>query len=320
MRDFGVMRVRGVFGMLCCLTALGHATRARAEQAQFVLVDATFTAASNNTMSSEYAVAPLEGAPSNWRSPIDYAAGSIHVRVQVLEKPSDLKTLCNVCFKADDVLTCQPYPPAYTKPGVYESDAYFRSFWQYEVYDWTKPVERVNVVVKDENGRFVQGNPAYFPTKMHVTVTVVPPGERFVDTDPLGGDDSDAGVIDTQQPAVPAAPATGTASNASTAGVAGVVAAGTSGVAGAAAVAAGASAAGQSAPLAPPNTERTVRDYLDKGSSCAVMHARPKARYGVIVSLGLAALCVCQITRTSRRKRRHNRGVRSVGSQERRRS
>jgi len=317
-RDFAIMKVRGVFGMLCCLIALGDATHARAEQAQFVLVDATFTAATSNTMSSEYAVAPLKGAPANWRAPIDYAAGSIHVRVRVLEKPSDLKTLSNVCLKAADVLTCQPYPPAYTKPGVYESDAYFRNFWQYEVYDWTKPVDRVNVVVKDENGRFVQGNPAYFPTKMHVTVTVVPPGERFVDTDPLGGDDSDAGVIDAP-PAVPAGPATGMASNASTAGVAGVVASGSSGVAGTGAVAAGTSAAGQSAPLAPPDTERTVRDYLDKGSSCAVMHARPNARYGVAVSLGIVAISLWQIARTARRKRRHNRVVRNLGSHRRQR-
>lgn len=313
MRDFAIMRVRGVLGMLCCLLALGAATGARADQAQFVLLDATFTAAANNTMSSEYALEPLPGAPANWRSPIDYAAGSIHVRVQVLEKPSEMKTLCNVCFKAGGVLTCQPYPPAYTKPGVYESDAYFRSFWQYEVYDWTKPVERVNVVVKDENGRFVQGNPAYFPTKMHVTVTVVPPGERFVGSDPTSGDDSDAGIIDSLPPDPPS-PSTGMANNVSTAGVAGVLASGASGrVAGTGALAAGTSAAGHSAPLAAPNMDRKINDYIDHGSSCAVMHGRPKARYGPLVSLGVAALFLWQIAHTARKNRRHIRRVRSQG-------
>jgi hypothetical protein len=310
-RDFAVMKVRGVLGMLCCVAVLGASAAARAEKAQqFVLVDATFTAATNNTMSSEYAVAPLEGAPANWRSPIDYAAGSLHVRIQVLEKPSEMKTLCNVCLKNNDVLTCQPYPPAYSKPGVYKSDAYFSDFWQFSVYDWTKPVERVNVVVKDENGRFVQGNPAYFPTKMHVTVTVVPPGERFIETDPLAGDDSDAGVVD-NVPGAPAGPATGMASNASTAGVAGVVASG--GVAGTTAAAAGASAAGSGAPLAGPITDRSIRDYIDEGSSCAVMHARPKARYGVAVSLSIVALCLWGFARTWRRTRRYERSVRSHG-------
>jgi hypothetical protein len=308
------MKFRGVLGMLCCLTALGATTQARAEQAQFVLVDATFTAAANNTMSSEYAVAPLEGAPANWRSPIDYAAGSLHVRVEVLEKPSEMKTLSNVCLKSNDVLTCQPYPPSYTKPGVYKSDAYFSDFWQFEVYDWTTPVERVNVVVKDENGRFVQGNPAYFPTKMHVIVTVVPPGERFIETDPLDGDDGDAGVVDNAPggPGAPAGPATGVASNASTAGVAGVVASRPGGSAGTTAAAAGSSAAGSGAPIVGPITDRSIRDYIDEGSSCAVMHARPKARYGVGVSLGVvAAFSIWRIARTGRRTRRHVRAARS---------
>lgn len=318
-RDFAVMKSRGVFGMLCCLIALGAAghSRARADQAQFVLIDATFTATANNTMSSEYAVAPLPGAPANWRAPVDFAAGTLHVRVEVLEKPSDRETLCNVCFKAADVLTCQPYPKPYTKPGVYKSEAYFSSFWQYEMYDWTKPVERVNVVVKDENGRFVQGNPAFFPTKLHVTVTIVPPGERLMESDPLGGDDMDGGVIGTL-PDEPAAP-TGMVSNASTAGAAGIVASSAPGSAGTAAApvtAAGASAAGHSAPLTALNTERSINDYIDKGSSCAVLHARPKARYGAVVSLVIAAFSLWQsarIARSGRRTRRHVRGVRSHG-------
>lgn len=316
MRDFAVMKGRGVFEMLCCLLVLGATTpgRARADQAQFVLIDATFTATANNTMSSEYAVAPLPGAPANWRAPVDYVAGTLHVRVEVLEKPSDRETLCNVCLKAGDILTCQPYPKPYSKPGVYKSEAYFSSFWQYDMYDWTKPVERVNVVVKDENGRFVQGNPAFFPTKLHVTVTVVPPGERLMESDPLDGDDMDGGVSETL-PAAPAA-STGMVSNASTAGAAAIAASAASGSAGTRAsvgAAAGTSAAGHSAPLAPPNTERSISDYVDKGSSCAALHARPKARYGAVVSLAIAALSLRQIARIGRRTRRHARGVRSHG-------
>lgn len=307
-RNCAVMRGGGGLGVLGCLLALAATSVARAQDSQFVLIDATFTATSSNTMSSEYAVAPLAGAPENWRAPIDYAAGSLHVRVEVLEKPSNLKTLCNVCFKAADVLTCQPYPEPYTKPGVYESDAYFRSFWQYELYDWTKPVERVNVVVKDENGRFVQGNPSYFPTKLHVTVTIVPPGERFMGGDPLSEGDSDAGVEDETAPtAEPALPRAGRAGNASTTGAAGVVA---RGAAGTGALSAGSAAAGHSASVATPNGDRTISDYLDKGSSCAVLHARPKARDGRLVSFSVAALLLWQI---ARKGRRHERRVRSQG-------
>ena len=325
MRDCAVMKSRGVFGMLCCASVLladmfsvsSVSSVARADQGQFVLIDATFTAAANNTTSSEYAVAPLEGAPANWRFPIDYSAGGLHVRVEVLEKPSQLKTLCNVCLKANNILTCQPYPPPYTKPGVYTSDAYFSSFWQFDDYDWTRPVERVNVVVKDENGRFVQGNPAYFPTKMRVTVTVVPPGERFVEADPLAEDDSDAGVLD-HMPSEPASPAVGMTRNASTAAGAGAVAVSAQAAAGAgAALVAGASAAGHGVPVPGASTDRSVRDYLDKGSSCSAAQARPKARYGVCVALAFFAVALWR--RTTRRARvrrsahRHFRGVRSHG-------
>jgi hypothetical protein len=309
-----------VWGLSCLVVAL-CASAARADNAQFVLIDAIFTAAANNTMSSEYAVAPLEGAPANWRSPIDYASGKIHVRVQVLEKPSDMKTLCNVCFKESDTLTCMPYPEPYTRPGVYESEPKISSFWQYDVYDWTKRVERVNVVVKDENGRFVQGNPAFFPTKLHVTVTVIPPGERFVDRDPVSGDDSDAGMG--MLPGEPAPPATA-ARNPNMTGSAGVTAAppvrpltGTMMPAVGGMVAASTVVAPATTPPAPTTgaagMHRDIRDFVSPGSSCAVLHACPKARYGGTVSVAFTALCLWQIARIRRRKFHHVRRVRSHG-------
>lgn len=317
MRHFAVMMLR-VWGLSCLVVAL-CANVAHADGSQFVLIDAIFTASANNTMSSEYAVAPLEGAPLNWRSPIDYASGKIHVRVQVLEKPSDMKTLCNVCFKEADVLTCMPYPEPYTRPGVYESEPKISSFWQYDVYDWTKRVERVNVVVKDENGRFVQGNPAFFPTKLHVTVTVIPPGERFIDRDPVSGDDSDAGIG--TLPTEPAAPAT-VARNPNTTGAGGVTAAPpVRPVTGTMPAVAGTLAVGSTAAPAtpaPPATgaagmHRDIRDYVSPGSSCAVLHACPKARYGGSVSVAFTALFLWQIARIRRRKFHHVRRVRSHG-------
>jgi hypothetical protein len=300
---FAVMKVRGL-GLACCLGVLFAAhgvSVARAQDKQFVLIDATFTASASNTTSSEYAVAPLPTAPANWRTPVDYASGSLHVRIRVLEKPSAMKTLSNVCLKTGDVLTCMPYPDPYTKPGVYNSEPKFSTFWQYEMFDWTKPVERVNVVVKDENGRFVQGNPAFFPTKMHVTVTVVPPGERYVDPDPtMSDDDSDAGVGMSPTTTPGGAPRNPIGS--SSAGTAAPAAAGTAGIG-----AATAGVSGQSAPLAPPPTAgegRSIRDFIDPGSSCAVLSARPKARYGAIVSVAFAAVFAHRMLRKARRNRR----------------
>jgi hypothetical protein len=213
-----------------------------------------------------------------------------------------------------------PYPEPYTRPGVYESEPKISSFWQYDVYDWTKRVERVNVVVKDENGRFVQGNPAFFPTKLHVTVTVIPPGERFIDRDPVSGDDSDAGMG--MLPGEPASPAT-VARNPNATPAAGATAAPpvrpvtstTPAVAGTLAV--GPAAAPASTPAASVSgtagMHRNIRDYVAPGSSCAMLPACPKARYGGPVSVAFAALVLWRIARFRRRKFHHVRRVRSHG-------
>src|SRR5262249_19834885 len=116
----------------------------------------------------------------------------IHLRYEVLEKPTMLKTLGNICFENTNTLTCQPYPPPYTSTGVYTSDAKINTFWQYNVFDWTKKLDRVYVVLKDEKETIVQGSAQFYPTKLHVTVWVVPPGKSFVG--PTREDESDAGV------------------------------------------------------------------------------------------------------------------------------
>lgn len=324
MTDFRAMRVCW-FQLAYCFFVLlafsvGATHKTHAQPKQFVLVDATFTATGNNTSSSEYALAPVEGAPSNWRMPVDFASGRIHVRTQVLEKPSAMKTLTNVCFKEADVLTCMPYPDAYTKPGVYESEPEISKFWQYDVYDWTKKVERVNVVVKDENGRFVQGDPSYFPTKLHVTVTVIPAGEKYVAPDGLSDGDMDAGVA-----SVPGEPARSRNATEGPAVAGSTSAPPFSGRGSAGAAPAGViSSAGRVAPVPSAAVDagapHDIREFIESGSACAVVHPRPstKARYGVGVSIGVFALSLWQITRMGLGTRRNVTRVRSRGRQRRR--
>jgi hypothetical protein len=306
-----------------CLSLLVGA-RVEAQGEPFVLIDATFTATAQNTSSSEYGVEPLPGVPENWRSPIDYSAGRVHVRVEVIEKPSSMRTLCNVCLAAGDKLTCMPYPPPYATPGTYDSEPKISSFWQYDVYDWTKPVEEVRVVVKDENGRFVQGNAAYFPTTLHVTVTVVPPGAEYKEgavaaprTSPDGGVAMTAAAA---AGAEGAAATTGSASMGMT-GMTGTTGMKTSGAAsngGAGAMKAtrapAPSAAGSSSqkmaavPVA--GMSRQIEQYIEPGSSCAVLHSSPKARYGEVVSIALA---LGHLVRSQRRRKRCARVERSHG-------
>jgi hypothetical protein len=167
---------------------------------QLLLVDATYTATAQNTSSSHYRLTPLAGTPTNWRAPVDYAAGTMFARIEVIEKPSDSKTLVTICFEGN-VKTCMPYPPAYTAPGVYDVSWRIDSFWQYAMVDWTKGVQQVAVVLKTETEVEAQGDPLFYPAKMHVTVSLVPPGQTFVPP----ASQADAGVGPTDAGATPPA-------------------------------------------------------------------------------------------------------------------
>jgi hypothetical protein len=159
---------RSLWILVVCLGS--WALPARAQQP--LVIDATYTATAQNTMESHYRIKPVAGAPTNWRSPVDYASGMARVRVEVLEKPSDKKTLVNICFEGN-AKSCMPYPPAYTAPGIYNFTAPFAAFWQYDKVDWTKGIQNVAVVLKTETEVEAQGDPLYYPAKMHVTINLV---------------------------------------------------------------------------------------------------------------------------------------------------
>jgi hypothetical protein len=170
--------------------ALFGASEARADQ--FVVVDTTYTATKDNTDDSHFRVDPANGTPDNWRSPIDYASGDAYVRLEVLEKPSAVKTLYNICYEATPSYACMPYSPAYTAPGVYEFNYPFSAFYQYDQVDWSQGTRDLALILKDENQNKPQGDPDFYPTKIHVTITIVAPGSTYVPPSPS----QDAGVAD----------------------------------------------------------------------------------------------------------------------------
>jgi hypothetical protein len=272
---------RRVFPLCSCALALFAGSSTVCAQ-QFVLVDSTYTATTQNTKDSQYPIAPLPAAPASWKTPVDYAGGgSIYVRFEVLERPSTLSTLANVCFETASTLTCEPYPPPFTNKGVFTASGKINLFWQYSVFDWTKKLDRVYVVLKDANENLVQGNSQYYPTKMHVTVTVVPPGKSYV---PPKSNDGDAGVSDS--PAMTMKPDASTKDAAVAPARAGTAAL-SAGRAGATPARAGTGVPGNAAPTGTAGARATsadagpqygVRDYIDPGSNCAAVGPRPRPR------------------------------------------
>ena len=261
-------------------------------QEQFVLVDSTFTATVQNTSLSQYGIAPLPAAPENWKAPFDWTKGSMHVRFEILEKPSNAKTLTNVCLENSSVLTCQPYPPPYSSKGVFSSDDKLPTFWQYNVYDWTKKIEHVYVVVKDETGKLAQGNAMFYPSKMRVTVTIVPPGKTYKDTGVSETDDDGGMPMTAPRPNAGTAPKpAGSGAVVATSGVAGARTPGTAVTdAGPPRAGTGTGTAGLSTLQVPDaGTGRDIHAYIDNGNACTALSqpAGRQAPYAVFAAFGL---------------------------------
>lgn len=154
-----------------------HAATAHAQQ--FVLIDAEYTATADNTDDSHYRVEPEASIPEDWRAPVDYASGKIYVSLDILEKPSDAPTLYNICFETDGKAACMAYPPAYTAPRHLDFNQSFESLWNSTVVPWDQGVDKVALILKDADQKKKQGDPEFYPTKVHVVITVVAPGSKY---------------------------------------------------------------------------------------------------------------------------------------------
>ena len=166
-------------GLIAVVLLGGSALPVRAQD-QVVILDETYTATSANTEDSHYRTVQKPGTPTNWRSPIDYASGKIHARVDVISKPSNKKTLFNICFEGTPSYACLPYQPTpYTTTGVFEWEPSLPGIYQYSMVDWSKPIKKIALILKDENQNKPQGSPDFYPTKLHVTLTLLKPGATF---------------------------------------------------------------------------------------------------------------------------------------------
>lgn len=199
-----------VAGSRVCWTLLGLISAALGAWAQPVraqdqvtILDLMYTATSANTSDSHYRVMQKAGTPTNWRAPIDYASGKIHARVDVIAKPSNKKTLFNICFEGTPSYACMPYQPTpYTGTGVFEWEPSFMGFYQYSMVDWSKPISKIALILKDETEKKPQGSPDFYPTTLHVTLTLVRPGATFKPpaTMPMDAGMPDAGKPDAGEP------------------------------------------------------------------------------------------------------------------------
>lgn len=164
--------------------------------AQFVLFDTTFTFtkadADNSKPSKSHYY--LKGAainpdrPKDWTAPVDYRNGTVHVRLEVLEKPPGGEpTTWSICYIPNkgrgNGYGCTG-TDVYREQGVFEKDVSMKTFWQNDGIVWTEGIKQMDLVIKDNSGGGGHAHKRadhekFFPTKVRITVIQVSAGAKY---------------------------------------------------------------------------------------------------------------------------------------------
>lgn len=178
--------------LLSLLLLLGCIPSSRADQ--FVLFDVTFPytkadADNSKPSQSHYYVKDDRlnpQRPKDWTAPVDYRNGTVHVRLEVIEKPPGGEpTTWSVCYIPNKGqghgYGCLGIS-AYKEPGIYEQDIPMTKFWQNNDIVWSEGIKRMDLVIKDGKGTKAHTRPdpeKFFPTKVRMTLIQVSAGAKY---------------------------------------------------------------------------------------------------------------------------------------------
>lgn len=163
---------------------------------QFVLFDVTFPYTQEDAFNSKpnkshyYVKGPAlnPDRPKDWTAPVDYRNGTVHIRLEVFEKPAGGEpTMWNICYIPNrgqgNGYGCTG-TEAYREKGVYDRDVSMKSFWQNDAIIWAEGIKEMHLVMKDNSGGnghvHKRSDPEKFlPTKIRMTVIQVSAGAKY---------------------------------------------------------------------------------------------------------------------------------------------
>ena len=179
--------------LLAVLAVLIHGA---CQAEQFVLFDQTFTftkddADNSKPSKSHYYVKGDRinpDRPKDWTSPVDYRNGTVHIRLEVLEKPAGGEpttwTLCYIPNKGQKNGYGCTGTGVYREKGVYERDVPMTSFWENESIIWSEGIKQMDLVMKDSSGGAGHAHKRadwekFFPTKVRITMVQVSASSKY---------------------------------------------------------------------------------------------------------------------------------------------
>ena len=183
---------RSAFLLLCWV--LVSATLSHADQ--FVLFDVTFpfTKADADNATPNPSHYYVKGdklntqRPKDWSAPVDYRNGTVHVRLEVIEKPAGSEpTTWSVCYipnKGQHHGYGCIGTDVYKETGVYEKDIDMTKFWQNDDIIWSEGIKEMHLVIKDNSGGSGHAHKRpdhekFFPTKIRMTLIQVSKGAKY---------------------------------------------------------------------------------------------------------------------------------------------
>ena len=161
---------------------------------QFVLFDVTFTYTKEDADNSKpspshyYVKGDMlnQERPKDWTSPVDYRNGTVHTRIEVLEKPEGGQpTQWNLCYIPNkgqkNGYGCTT-TGVYKDKGVFEQDISMTKFWQNDGIIWSEGIKQMDLVIKDDKNLHAHKRPdpeKFFPTKVRITMVQVAAGAKY---------------------------------------------------------------------------------------------------------------------------------------------
>lgn len=153
---------------------------------------------------------PRPEANGNWRTPINYAEGTMYYRVEIRRQPTPQNMRLQFCAWQDNFRgeTCGAIKSVSGQSGtVVTWSQSVSSMWKKgnRGVDWTRPRQRYSIAIKNTAGKAISDysgwrwngeNPErWYPLDMRFTVVVVAKGSQFSGWQNYGGNVSDNALI-----------------------------------------------------------------------------------------------------------------------------
>lgn len=164
--------------------------------AQFILFDQTFAYtkedADNSKPSKSHYYLKADklnpNTPRDWTAPIDYRNGTVHIRLEVLEKPPGgeptMWTICYIPNKGQGNGYGCTGTDLFKEKGIYEKDVSMTAFWENKSIIWSEGIKQIDLVIKDGSGGSGHAHKRpdherFFPAKIRLTAIQVSAGAKY---------------------------------------------------------------------------------------------------------------------------------------------